>query len=109
MHNLSQEVLKSSLWVVDAKADDPWLVYFNWLTQFQLPTDMSEGTVLYIDKKHLLADQLLIVDFDRIDSERFSQIWKSLGSPSTTFFNNSRDLKSYNLDARKFLFVTDEA
>lgn len=109
MHNLSQEVLRSSLWVVDAKTEDPWYSYFSWLTQFRLPLDISDGYLLYVDKKHLLADQLLIVDFDRIDPEKFSQLWKSLGSPSTTIFNHSRDLKSYNLDSRKFLFVTEEA
>lgn len=109
MHNLSQEVLRSSLWVVEAKTGDSWFSYFSWLTQFQIPTDLSDGYVLYIDKKHLLADQLLLIDFDRIDPERFSQIWKSLGSPTTTLFNSSRDLKAYNLDSRQFLFVTDDA
>lgn len=109
MHNLSQEVLRSSLWVVDAKIDDSWLCYFSWLTQFKLPMDISDNYLLYVDKKHLLADQLLIVNFDQISPERFSQIWKSLGCPTTTIFNCSRDLKPYDLDSRQFLFVTDEA
>lgn len=114
MHNFSQDVLKSKLWVVDAKQDDAWFAYFDWLTQFELSKKnhyqtSEEGYSLYIDKKSLLAEQLLIVHFDQVTPQKFLELWKSLGSPSTTIFNSQRDLKSYNLDARDFLFVTDEA
>lgn len=114
MLNFSQDVLKSKLWVVDAKQEDGWFAYFDWLTQFELSKknhhQMTEdGYSLYIDKKSLLADQLLIVHFDQVSPQKFSDLWKSLGSPTTTIFNSLRDLRKYNLDSRDFLFVTDEA
>lgn len=115
MHNFSQDVLKSSLWIVDAKADDEWYAYFDWLTQFEitkkqhLQLTKSDGYSLYIDKKSLIAEQLLIVDFDKTTPARLEELWKSLGSPATTIFNSRRDLSSYSLDSRSFYFIVEPA
>jgi hypothetical protein len=115
MHNFSQDVLKSGLWVVDANADDDWFCYFDWLTQFELTKknhlnlSQRHGHSLFIDKKSLLADQLLIVDFDNIAPSRLVELWKSLGAPKTSVFNSRRDLRSYAVDAHSFFLVMDPA
>lgn len=115
MHNFSQDVLKSSLWVVDAKTEDDWFCYFDWLTQFELTKKnhltltQNEGYSLFIDKKSLMAEQLLVIDFDKISPARFLELWKSLGSPSTSFFNSQRDLRDYMLDSHFFFLVADPA
>ncbi len=115
MHNFSQDVLKSSLWVVDAKAEDEWFCYFDWLTQFELTKknhlriSQKEGYSLFIDKKSLLANQLLVIDFDKTTPSRLLELWKSLGSPTTSLFNSRRDLSAYTVDSRSFFKVTDPA
>jgi hypothetical protein len=113
MVNFSQDVLKSELWVIDAQSSDDWYSYFDWLTQFELTRKKhlswgeEKGYSLLIDKKSLLAERLLIVDFDRISPAKFLEIWQSLGSPLTTLFNAKKDLSSYLVDSRYFNLVSD--
>lgn len=111
MINLSQDVLKSPLWIVDAEASDEWFCYFDWLTQFELSKKKHfqiENHSLFIDKRSLQAEQLLLVRFSRVRPETLSQLWKSLGSPATTIFNSQKDLTNYNIDGRSFIFVTEK-
>lgn len=113
MVNFSQDVLKSELWVIEGQSSDDWYSYFDWLTQFELTRKnhvkwgSEKGYSLLIDKKSLVAGRLLILDFERISPARFLEIWRSLGSPLTTFFNNKRDLSTYLTDARYFSLVSE--
>jgi hypothetical protein len=112
MINLTQDILRSTMWVIDANKNDSWFAYFDWLTQYQLTknklADCPSGYALYVDKKHLQTEHLLIVDFEKIDAQRFLEIWKSLGKKSAAIFNSQRDLTSYQLEAHPLFFVREE-
>lgn len=112
MINLSPDILKSNIWVVDANKNDNWFAYFDWLTQFELTknklSENASGYALYVDKVHLQAEHLLVVDFDKINPQKFLEIWKSLGKHSAAIFNHQRDLTAYQLEAHPIFFVRDE-
>ncbi len=112
MINLSSDVLKSPLWVVDANKNDTWFAYFDWLTQFELSKrkllDSEKGYALFVDKIHLPAEHLLLVDFEKINSQKFLEICKSLGKPSAAVFNSQRDLTSLRSEAQDLYFVREE-
>ena len=112
MINLAPDILKCTTWVVDAKTSDNWFAYFDWLTQFQLTknklSECANGYALYVDKIHLQAEHLLIVDFDKISPQRFNEVWKSIGKSSAAIFNSQRDLTAYQQEADPLFFVRDE-
>ena len=112
MINLSPDILKSTIWVVDANKNDSWFAYFDWLTQFQLTknklSESESGYALYVDKIHLQVEHLLIVNFDKIHPQRFLELWKSLGKNPAAIFNSQRDLTAYQLEAHPLFFVREE-
>ncbi len=113
MINLAPDVLKSPLWVVPADKEDLWFSYFDWLSQFELTQkkhiqwSQEKGYSLFIDPRGLLAHHLLVVHFDKLNPSHFSEVWKSLGEPSATFFSSRQNLDEYMQLSGNFLRVTD--
>jgi hypothetical protein len=113
MINLSPEVLKSPLWVVPADKEDSWFCYFDWLSQFELTQkkhiqwSQEKGYSLFIDARGLLAHHLLVVHFDKVKPSLWTEVWKSLGEPQTTFFASRQNLDAYVQPSGPFLKVTD--
>ena len=101
MINLNSDVIKSALWVIPADGEDRWYSYFDWLSQFELTKkrhiqwSQKQGYSLFVDSCRLQTHNLLIVHFDKISPARFVDVWRSLGSPQTTFFSHRHNVDSY--------------
>lgn len=98
-----------SLWIIDRDPNDPWFLFFDGLTQFELSRNIrkfqhQEEPWIFSAANYVPGTLILLADFSDSSILNQQKIWKNLGSPKTKIYSTEK-----SAFVKKFTAVSPES
>ena len=93
--NWQDQAAFNELWIIDRDTHNPWFAYFDSLTQLEFSRNArafkdKNQPWIFSGAKFLPAALVYLADFSEAAVVEQQAIWKSLGSPKTLIFSDSK-------------------